>query len=309
MAKPECLATPFIFRPLGKVLMMKFGIYYAYWEKEWGGDFIPYIRKVKDLGFDVLEIACGDFHKYPMSYFEELGGAAREQGIELTGGYGPRPEHNISSADPLTVKTAFSFYEDIFPKMQVAGVSSIGGAGYSYWPVDYTKEIDKAGDLKRSIANMRHLADIAQEFDILLYMEVLNRFEGYLLNDTEEGIEYVLSVDRKNVKLMLDTFHMNIEEDSIGDAIVSAGALLGELHVGEPNRRPPQPGRFPWEEVAESLKKIDFDGLVVMEPFVTMGGQVGRDIRIWRDISGGATPEELDDSVAESLKFLRTTFA
>ena len=56
--------------------MMKFGIYYAYWEKEWGGDFIPYIRKVKDLGFDVLEIACGDFHKYPMSYFEELGGAA-----------------------------------------------------------------------------------------------------------------------------------------------------------------------------------------------------------------------------------------
>ena len=40
---------------------MKYGIYYAYWESEWGGDFLPYIKKVKKLGFDILEVACGDF--------------------------------------------------------------------------------------------------------------------------------------------------------------------------------------------------------------------------------------------------------
>lgn len=287
---------------------MKFGIYYAYWEKEWGGDFFPYIVKAKNLGFDVLEVACGDFAPLPITYFQELGALAREQGIELTGGYGPRPEHNISSSNPAIVKSAFSFYENIFPKMQAAGISSIGGAGYSYWPVDYSKDVDKPGDLKRSIERMRLLADLAANYEINLYMEVLNRFEGYLLNDAQEGVDYVRAVDKSNVKVMLDTFHMNIEEDDLTDAILTAGDLLGELHVGEANRRPPRAGRFPWGEIAQALEEINYDGLVVMEPFVTMGGQVGRDIKIWRDISKGATPEELDCDAASSLEFLKSAF-
>ena len=41
---------------------MKYGIYYAYWEKEWGGNFLPYIKKCAELGFDALEVACGAFH-------------------------------------------------------------------------------------------------------------------------------------------------------------------------------------------------------------------------------------------------------
>lgn len=287
---------------------MQYGIYYAYWEKEWGGDFIPYVEKVRDLGFDILEVACGDFHTQPREYFEELGAVARANGIQLTGGYGPRPEHNLSSPDPDVVAGAFAFYEDIFPKMALAGISSLGGAGYSYWPVDYGGPIDKAGDLKRSIENMQSLAALAADNGISLYMEVLNRFEGYLLNDAAEGIDYVRAVDRENVKLMLDTFHMNVEEDDLVDAILSAGDLLGELHVGEPNRRPPRPGRLPWQEIGRALRQIGFSGPVVMEPFVTMGGQVGKDIRIWRDLSQGASTAELDADVERSLVFLKGAF-
>ena len=52
---------------------MRYGIYYAYWEKAWGGDFLPYVSKVKRLGFDILEIACGDLYRQPDGALRELG--------------------------------------------------------------------------------------------------------------------------------------------------------------------------------------------------------------------------------------------
>ena len=56
---------------------MKYGIYYAYWEKEWGGQFVPYVEKCKKLGFDVLEVACGAFHLENDQFFKDLRAAAQ----------------------------------------------------------------------------------------------------------------------------------------------------------------------------------------------------------------------------------------
>jgi len=284
---------------------MKFGIYYSYWETEWGGDAFPYIKKVKELGFDLLEVACGDFDRHEMDYFYNLRNESEKHGVALSGGYGPRAEHNITSKDSAVVENAFRFYKEIFPKMQVAGIGSLGGAIYSYWPVDFGGGIDKARDLEISIGNMKRLADLASEYDITLNMEALNRFEGYLLNTASETVEYVEHVGKDNVKVMLDTFHMNIEEDCFYSAIELAGEKLGELHVGEANRRAPRPGRMPWNEIGKTLKKINFKGNVVMEPFVLTGGQVGKDISVWRNLE---RIEDLDRLAAESVEFLRGVF-
>ena len=285
---------------------MKYGIYYAYWEKEWKADYIPYVKKVKELGFDILEIGCAFLPSMSDEYLQKLREEAEKWGVRLTGGYGPAPEHNIASADPAVVKAAFANYEKTFQKMKVAGMKKIGGGLYSYWPVDYSKPIDKQGDLARSIANVRELGDMAAAYDITLGMEVLNRFEGYLLNICDEGLEFVTKVDRPNVKLMLDTFHMNIEEDAFGDAIRKAGNRLGHFHVGEANRRPPHAGgRIPWEEIGRALHDIGYDGDVVMEPFVQMGGQVGSDIKVWHPMLSEETMEKMDADVAASVKFLR----
>jgi len=284
---------------------MKFGIYYSYWETEWGGDAFPYIKKVKELGFDLLEVACGDFDRHEMDYFYSLRNESEKHGVALSGGYGPRAEHNITSTDAAVVENAFKFYKEIFPKMQVAGIGSLGGAIYSYWPVDFGGGIDKPRDLEISIGNMKRLADLASEYDITLNMEALNRFEGYLLNTASETVKYVECVAKDNVKVMLDTFHMNIEEDCFYSAIELAGEKLGELHVGEANRRAPRPGRMPWTEIGQTLKRINFKGNVVMEPFVLMGGQVGKDISVWRNLERF---EDLDRLAAESVEFLRGVF-
>ena len=286
---------------------MKYGIYYAYWAREWGGDFLPFISKVKRLGFDVLEVNCGSFPERDDSYFRELRRVSEGEGVLLSGGYGPTPEHNLSSAAPALLEGALRFWADVCQKMELSGIDRVGGALYSYWPVDFRNGFNKAEDTQRSIENIRKLAGLAAVHGITLNMEVLNRFEGYMLNECEEAVCYVKAVGKSNVKVMLDTFHMNIEEDSLTEAIRKAGGLLGHIHIGEANRRPPSAqGRIPWKNIGQALKDVGYDQYVVMEPFERMGGQVGKDISIWRDLSHGATEKDLDVTAAQSVEYIRS---
>jgi len=101
---------------------------------------------------------------------------------------------------------------------------------------------------------------------------------------------------------LLDTYHMNIEEDSLGDAIIKAGDKLGLFHIGENNRRPPGNGHIPWDEVVAALKKIDYQGDTVMEPVVLAGGVTGGAMAIWRDLED---EKNLDKAARKGLEFYK----
>ena len=288
---------------------MKYGIYFAYWEKEWNADQKSYISKVKKLGFDILEISCAMLKNISREELVEMRGMARAEGVTLTAGYGPGPSENLASSDEAVVKNAVAFYTDILKKLEILDIHTLGGGIYSYWPVDYTKPIDKEGDWKRSVKNVRTVGKIAQECGVDYCLEVLNRFEGYLLNTCAECRQFVEEVDVPAVKIMLDTFHMNIEEDSMTEAILLAGDRRGQLDVEENNRRLPAGGNLPWYQIGSALRAIGYDKNVVMEPFVKSGGKVGSDIKIWRDLSMGAATEQLDRDAAASVAFLRNVFS
>jgi D-psicose/D-tagatose/L-ribulose 3-epimerase len=284
---------------------MKYGIFYAYWEQEWVADFKYYIEKVARLGFDILEIAATPILGYSEREMAELKACAADHGIILTVGHGPTPEQNLASPDPAVAASARAFFTELLKRMRVMDIHLIGGALYSYWPVDYSKPIDKPGDWARSVRGVREMAKVAQDCGVDYCLEVLNRFENYMLNTAEEAVAFVEEVGSPSVKVMLDTFHMNIEEDSIGDAIRRAGAHLGHLHTGECNRKVPGKGRVPWAEVGRALRDIGYDGSVVMEPFVRMGGTIGSNIKVWRDISRGADEASMDKDARDALVFSR----
>ncbi len=290
---------------------MQHGIYYAYWEKEWAGDYKHYIRKAAELGFDILEIAAGPLPDYREEELLDLKKCAQENRIRLTVGYGPAPENNIASADAKVREHALAYYKDLFQRMEKVNATLIGGAIYSCWPIDYSKPVDKKGDWERGIEGIAQLGRIGLDYGIeTIGMEVLNRFENHVLNTAKEGAEFVKAVRQlepkaTNVKVMLDTFHMNIEEQSIGNAIRTAGSLLGHFHTGECNRMVPGQGRTPWREIRDALQEIGYDGTVVMEPFVMPGGTVGKDIRVWRDIVEDTTEAALDRDAKEALAFQR----
>lgn len=287
---------------------MKYGVYFTYWVNDYIEDFRAMIPRAKACGLDILEVGAFNFYRQDDEYFRELRRIAADNDIILTAGYGPSRENSIGGSDPAQVEKAMDFYRATFRKMELAGIRSIGGALYGYWPIDANEDFDKPADFDRSVKGMQALAAVAADHGVTLNMEALNRFEGYLINVAEECVNYVKAVDRPNVKVMLDTFHMNIEEESLPGAIRQAGSLLGHFHVGEANRKPPRPGRMPWAEIGAALREIGYDGNVVMEPFVQMGGQVGKDIRVWRDLSGHADAAKLDADLSAAVRFLRENF-
>ena len=128
----------------------------------------------------------------------------------------------------------------------------------------------------------------------------------YIMNTAAEAVAYVRQVGHSNCKVLLDSFHLNIEEDSITDAIMTVGPHLGHFHIGETNRRAPGRGRMPWDEIYAALGRVNYQGVVTMEPFIKPGGQVGRDISVYRDLSVGI---DLDQEARRALEFTRQKLA
>lgn len=106
---------------------MKYGIYFAYWEKEWNVDQKKYISKVKDLGFDILEISCAMLKNISKDELLEMKKMAEDAGVMLTAGYGPNAKENLGSSDPEVVKNAIAFYTDILKKLEILDIHTIAG--------------------------------------------------------------------------------------------------------------------------------------------------------------------------------------
>jgi D-psicose/D-tagatose/L-ribulose 3-epimerase len=161
----------------------------------------------------------------------------------------------------------------------------------------------------RAIESVKRVIKVAEGHGVIYALEVVNRFEQWLVNDAREALAFRDAVGNPWCKIQLDTFHMNIEEDSFRQAILSAKGKLGHFHLGEANRRPPGQGRLPWDEIFGALKEIGYDGTIVMEPFLRPGGAVSRDVAVWRDLSGGASDAQLDEWGRKSLQFVRSKLA
>jgi len=286
---------------------VKFGVLYAYWTKEWSGDYLYYAKKVKGLGFDILEISAGDLLRMSDSELIALRDLAKELDLEISSNIGPPKQYDVASRDPAVRDAGICFLTDIMKKMDIIGSRNLVGVTYTYWPNDFS-DLDKPALWSRGVESCSIMGKTAQDLGITMSLEVVNRFETLVLNTAEEAVQFCRDVDNPNVKILLDTFHMNIEEDNIGDAIRTAGSLLGHLHVGEGNRKLPGQGSLPWGEIGTALREIGYDGGVVMEPFVLQGGQVGKDIKVWRDLSNGADEAKLDQEAKTALGVLKTNF-
>jgi D-psicose/D-tagatose/L-ribulose 3-epimerase len=279
------------------------GIFYAYWVHDWDVDFLPFVDKVKRLGFDLLELHAAVLVKKDSAYRLKIREKAEKEGILLSYGMGLEKDYDLSSLDENVRQRGIDFTKKAVLAVQEMGGGLISGTVHGYWPATFPEGMeDKDPMLQQSLKSMRELAPFAEDHGVMLNVEVINRFEQFLINTCEEALAYVEEINSPACNILLDTFHMNIEEDSLGDAIRRAGKRLASLHLGEPNRKLPGMGRQPWGEIKKALDDIGYTGPLVMEPFLTRGGSIGRAIGVWRDI---VKNPDLDDLAAKAAVFVK----
>jgi D-psicose/D-tagatose/L-ribulose 3-epimerase len=215
-----------------------------------------------------------------------------------------------ASRDPSHEEEALQRGGVAYLKHLIDAVSTMGGtlvAGPIYSAVgrqwQATPEQRKR-DLERCTKNLKVVARHAQDKGVTLAIEPLNRFETSFINLTEQAVELMRMVDSPNVKLMIDTFHGNIEEKSLGKAIETAGKDLVHLHANENDRGTPGSGHVAWAEIAAALKKVKFSGTLSIESFTTEVKEIARAAAVWRPLA-----PTMDGLAMDGLAFLKKLMA
>ena len=288
--------------------MYKYGVHSSFGEKDWNFDLFKAVRRHAQNGFDVVEIFIPTLLNRPKHEYQELKKVADDCGVEMTYSTGLAKEHDLSSKDEKIRRQAVEYVKNALDIISSMDGKAFGGVNYAAWAGKLEpNEFDRNAYVANSVKSMKELAKTAEDLGITYLFEVVNRFETTVMNTAAEGIAFIEEVGSPSCKLLLDTFHMNIEEVSFKDAIITAGDKLACLHVGECNRSlPSREGKTDWNEFYDALKTVNFEGILTIESFITTGGQIGKDIGLYRDLSLGKDDRQLDESVREALKYLKS---
>jgi D-psicose/D-tagatose/L-ribulose 3-epimerase len=277
---------------------MKFGASTFIWVSPFSNQTLDLIDKVKNIGFDYLEICIEDPETIDV---KAIRNHLNETGLEalVCGAFGPN--RDISSEDAATRIQGVEYIKTCIDIAAELGSPLVSGPMYSATGKTRLQTPDeKKQQWAWAAENMKIVADYAAEKGIKLAVEILNRFETDFMNTVEQGLDFLELVDRDNVGFLLDTFHMNLEEKDIAEAIKLAGSKIFNFHSCENDRGTPGTGHIPWNEVFQALNEISYDGPVVIESFTTEIKEIARAVSQWRPLA----PSQ-DSLGEEGLQFLK----
>ena len=277
---------------------MKFGVHAGLWQARWTDDIVPILRKVADLGFDGVEVSLLGMNDEKAA---ALGQAVRDHGLEVTCSDGLAQDKDITSDDPDVRAAGLAYLE--WAIKTTAQIGSQGLAGVVFAPWGVFDPLNKPLRAERSAEALGALDKTLADHGVTLGIEALNRFETDLVNTAGEACNIARASGSDRVGVLLDTFHLNMEEKNIGAAIASAADKLVHFHVSDNDRGVPGSGHIPWSDVKTGLSDAGYDGWIVAEMFVMAGNPASADLNIWRNIEADPT-----DAATQALDFMRKTF-
>ena len=278
---------------------MRLGASTFIWESPFRDEVVgPLAQRAAGMGFDVLEICIED----PSLVTAEAVMAACDAagvGVSVCGAFGPDRDVSHESADVRAggldyLRTCIDLAAEVGSPLVAGPMYSATGKARLLPPEEREAQRELAAE------GLRAAADHAAERGVRLAIEPLNRFETDLVNTVEQGLDLCDRIGRDNVGLLLDTFHMNIEEKDTAAAIVQAGDRVFHFHTCENDRGTPGAGGVAWDGVFDALSRIGYDRMLVIEAFTPDIEEIARAVSTWRPVA--ASP---DDLARDGLAFLR----
>ncbi len=257
---------------------------------------LPLLDKVKQWGFDGIEIARFSFDGFPA---RAIGQRIRDAGLECTFCSALTGDLSLISEDAPVRRRASDFIRQGIET--AAGIGSPVFVGPYCAPVGLLVGRRPNGDeWKRAVEELRALAPHFEACKVVLANEPLNRFETYFLTTAADAVRLCDEVGSPWHGVLFDTFHANIEEKSAGAALRALGPRVKHVHTCENDRGAPGSGNVAWAEVFAGVQAIGYDGWMVIESFGSNIPEIAAAACIWRDVAASA--EALS---TEGLAFLR----
>lgn len=277
---------------------MKLGVHAGLWMAKWTDEISPILKIIADIGFDGVEISLLGMDQYKAKSLNRI---IKDFKLEVTCSDGLSVHTDITSHDPSIVSKGEEHLKWGIETASLLGSNYLAGVVYAPWGVFDVK--NKIIRTERSANALSKLDKILIQHDVNLGIEAINRFETDLINTADEAKSLAEASNSKNIGVLLDTFHLNIEEKNIKSTIIKTGDYLKHFHISDNDRGVPGSGHIPWNDVRDGLKAINYNNWIVAEMFVISGNPASSDLNIWRNIE-----DEPDATAKQSLKFMREFF-
>jgi D-psicose/D-tagatose/L-ribulose 3-epimerase len=278
--------------------MIRLGVDSFIWTDNFSEKDLWIIPKAKEMGFETIDIYIADVDTFPTDLVKK---EVQKADIEVVTTHGLPEDANTISPDPEIRARGKTLLKKLIDLNISLGSKIAAGISYTAWGYRSGKPRTEQ-EWEWSVTALREAAEYAKERDdLIIAVEVVNRFETHFLNIAADAVQYCKDVGTGNVKVHLDTFHMIREEDSFTGAVETCGKeYLGYVHACESQRGIPGTGLVPWKDFFSALKNIEYDGPVVIESFDPSFEEINRLCSIWRKLADSG--EELAE---KGLAFLQ----
>ncbi len=278
-----------------------YGVSTWLWQSPFTTESISLFPKIKEMGFDVVEIPVEDPKLIDGLIVKQ---ALADNGLQPTvcGVFGPTKD--LTSDDVSLHENCFRYVEECFELCNLLAVDFLAGPMYSaVGKARMVSEEQRKLEWELAVTNLRKVCDMGKSFGQSIALEPLNRFESDLVNTAEDVARLVTDINQPNAKVLLDGFHMTIEEKNIRKAINTVGDKLIHVQVSENHRGIPGTGLTPWNDFKLGLQDIKYNAAIVIESFTPEIKELAGAVCIWKDLA----PSQ-DEFASEGIKFLKKTF-
>lgn len=280
---------------------IQFGISTWVWTSPFNMESTHLFPKIKQVGYDVVEIPVED---PDIIDSQKVKDALEEYGLDavVCGAFGPG--RDLTHEDPEVHQQCFDYLNALMDFAADWNTGFIAGPMYSaVGKARLVTPDQKKREWELAVTNLRKVCERAADQGLELAIEPLNRFESDLINTTGQARKLIKDINHPAAKMMVDGFHMSIEEKDLETAIRTAGDQLIHVQTSENYRGTPGTGQTNWDSFRRGLEVVGYSGVVSIESFTSDNQELADAVCIWRPLA-----DDQDQMAEEGLQFLKQTF-